>query len=98
MASQTKFLLFGDQTSDNHQSLVKLYNLSKGSLVLSQFFSISTNTLRYAVANLETLEKAWFPSFTTLLDLSKAQSLSSYKHPPIAAVLLTIAQIGLLIV
>ena len=97
MAPKTNVLLFGDQVAEIHPSLLKLYRLSKRSTFLSIFLQSSTDVLQSAVPTLAASERLYF-SFRTLLDLSESHLQSSYRHSAVSTVLLSVTQLGWLLV
>ena len=97
MPSKTNFLLFGDQVTDIHPSLLNLYQLSKSSTFLSIYLQSSTDVLYSAVSTLIPSERLYFSS-RTLLDLSESHSQSNYRHNAVSTVLLSVVQLGWLFV
>ena len=92
-----EIILFGDQVADIHPSLLKLYRLSKRSTFLTIFLQSSTDVLLSAVACLAPSERLHF-SFRTLLELSESHLRSSCKHSAVSTVLLSVTQLGWLLV
>lgn len=90
-------LLFGDQAADIYPSLLKLFHLSKRSTFLSIFLQSSTDVLQSAVASLAPSERLYF-QFQTLLDLSESHLPSPYRHSAVSTVLLSVTQLGWLLV
>lgn len=97
MAPKTNVYLFGDQVVDIHASLQELYRLSKRSIFLSLLLQSSTDVLQSAVASLVPPERLYF-SFRTLLDLSESHSHGSHGHSAVTTVLLSVVQLGWLLV
>ena len=97
MAPRMDVLLFGDQVTDVHPSILKLYQLSKHSTFLAIFLQSSTDVLLSAVASLPPAERLYF-SFRTLLELSESHLHNNYKHSAVSTVLLSVTQLGWLLV
>lgn len=95
MARPTKVFLFGDITVSFEQDLRQLLH-SKDDPLLPAFLERVAFGLREEIARLPAHQQAWFPAFTTLIDLQS--SLRGKKGTPaLKFALLCVTEIGLFI-
>lgn len=94
---QTPVILFGDQTVETLSSIRSLIERSNRSALLHKFLEDATKVVKREVQSLNLAARSRFFSFTNLLDL--AERFSNLGHPDdlVATVLITVAQLGELI-
>ena len=96
MTSQSRVLLFGDQTVDVYLDIKYLTHQSKHSLTLRTFLQNASDVLQSEIAKLNRWERERFRAFDSILVLAEVH-VNGGLDVVISTVLLCVAQLGSLI-
>lgn len=97
MAPGLRVLLFGDQTVQTKAAIQSLIQHSKNSELLQTFLVDAEDVIRIKVAQLENSDKKRFDGFLSLVGLAERHDASEFPDDIRATALITIAQLGELI-
>ncbi|KAI0196979.1 polyketide synthase [Astrocystis sublimbata] len=94
MASQSSFLLFGDQSLDTHGFLADFLKRRNPSYLSREFLRLAGDALRDEIENLPRFVRQKIPTFRTLAQLNEGYHGQKIKSPGIDSALLCITQLA----
>ncbi|KAL8714640.1 MAG: hypothetical protein Q9220_001589 [cf. Caloplaca sp. 1 TL-2023] len=93
MGPPKQIFVFGDQTNASDANLRQLLHVKDNSQLCS-FFDRVNYALKREISRLPVVQQAWFPRYTSLLELLTARRDESGTNPALGLALLCINQLG----